>query len=261
MIYTRVYAMETTNKCNASCDYCPHDKMTRAQGFVSLDTVRKVIEYMQGIDQQYVALHHMGEPLLHPVIGAIVGLFRLAGIRTEMSTNGLLLPEKGRSVLDEGISLIRIAVDNFYNKAGYIDGVKEFLEMAQDYPDTEVRIHTIVGNDLSVFEGYDAILENKTLDNWAGAIDGESQLDKSNECYFTTENYVVVLWDGTVVPCCMDYNGDYALGNVDDLTSLDSKACKLCKGCANMQFASGGEWLTDEEEMLMLVEEIMEEDD
>jgi len=30
-----------------------------------------------------------------------------------------------------------------------------------------------------------------------------------------------VLWDGTVVPCCRDYNGDLALGNIHDEPFLE----------------------------------------
>lgn len=247
MEYPRIYALETTNYCNSKCAWCPHSKMTREKKYVDVDTIVKVISYMKDIGQEYIALHHMGEPLMHPSIDSIIGLFDIRDIRTELSTNGLLLPEVGKRVLDAGLTRLRIAVDYFYKKEGYIDSLKEFIELA-DYYATEIHIHTVQGNDLSMFKDYIVVLENKTFDNWAGEVEGESLLDKSNECYFLRDNYVVVTCDGRVIPCCMDYNGDYALGTVDDIADIQNKPCSLCKGCAKMQFADDGEWLTNEEE-------------
>ena len=33
-------------------------------------------------------------------------------------------------------------------------------------------------------------------------------------CYFPWHE-VSILWDGSIVPCCRDYNGDYILGNIN----------------------------------------------
>lgn len=252
MEYPRIYALETTNHCNSKCSWCPHQQMTREKKFVDRDTVLSVIRYMEDIEQEYIALHHMGEPLLHPVLDIIIDLFNMRYRRVELSTNGLLLPKKGKMLLESCPARVRIAVDFFYKKEGYIEGIKNFLNLAKDYPDTEIHVHTVAGNDLSIFEGYTSniLLENKVFDNWAGAVEGESKLSKSNECYFLRDNYVVVMCDGRVIPCCMDYNGDHVLGTIDDIENLGKrKPCKLCKKCAKMQFAEGGEWLTDEQEI------------
>jgi hypothetical protein len=116
--------------------------------------------------------------------------------------------------------------------------------MSREYG-TEIRIHTVLGNDLSIFnQNPKAILENKKLDNWAGELNIKSTLDPSNECYFIKHNYVVVLWDGRIVPCCMDYDGRFAMSNIDHIETMGVNRRKeqLCGKCANMQFADGGEW-------------------
>ena len=130
----KIYQLETTNFCNARCDYCPHDKMTRPRGFVSQATVHKVIRHCQAVGQEYIALHHMGEPILHPLFPEIIKSFYKAGIRTEFSTNGILL-NMGQAIpiLDAGISRIRVAVDFAYNRPGYIEQIKQFLSIAQNF--------------------------------------------------------------------------------------------------------------------------------
>lgn len=240
----KIYQLETTNYCNASCSYCPHTKMKRTFGFVSRDTVEKVYNYCKEIGQDYIALHHMGEPLLHLQIAGIISLFETGGIRTEFSTNGALLIKRGKRVLEAGLSRLRIAVDFNYQSDIYRENLKSFLKMSKEF-DTEIRLHSIVGNDLEPFRRYNpkAILEQKKFDNWAGEVKGESELEPSNECYFRKYNFVVVLWDGRVVPCCEDYDGRYVLGTIDGIRSIgENRATKMCANCSNLQFAEGGEW-------------------
>lgn len=239
----RIYQAETTNKCNGHCSYCPHDKMTRAQGHMDLETVVKIGKYCQSIGQKYLALHHMGEPLMHPNIGLIIRILKSYGIETELSTNGSLIANKGPEILSAGISVVRIAVDEYYNKPGFIKNVNQFIEHALGR-DITIRLHTIKGKDLSVFKDYSFVIkEVKPFDNWAGSVEGESTLDKSNDCYFLKYNYCVVLWDGRIVPCCMDWDGKHIIGHIDNIHEIQHKdSYEICKNCAKMQFAQGGKW-------------------
>lgn len=241
----RIYQLETTNYCSANCDYCPHRKMTRAKGYVSMDTVQKVAKHCENVGQKYIALHHMGEPLLHAQIGDIITTFRAYGVKTEFSTNGKLLAKKGLQVLTAGVGLIRIAVDYFYNTPGYIEEIKQFLINAKPYPNTKIHLHTIVNNALDPFKEFESEqvqLEVKALDNWAGEVEGESQLDPSNQCYFQDYNYVVVLWDGRISTCCLDYDGKHTLGKIDHIMDITNRPFPICKNCNKLQFASDGGW-------------------
>lgn len=242
----RVYQLESTNHCNASCKYCPHEDMTREKGFVSLKTVNLVIQNCLDNKQDYIALHHMGEPLLHPTIGTIIWNFYKKGIKSEISTNGLFLDRKGYDILINKVKLVRIAIDFYYHREGFMDIIEDFLKLAQRFPDTEIRIHTVVGNDMSRLEHYTkdgkVTLETKVFDNWGGQVEGDSELAKGNDCYFQKFNYVVVLWNGDVVTCCLDFNGTNIIGQVDNLSNIKNKPCNLCNTCANLQFADGGGW-------------------
>lgn len=240
----KIYQLETTNYCNARCSYCPHQEMTRPKGYVSPEIVRAVAKYCQENNQKYIALHHMGEPLLHVRLPDIIKIFNANNIKSEFSTNGMLLPEFGQQVLEANPKLIRIAVDYFYNKKNYINNINKFLDTISSYPETNVRIHTLMDNNLNVFKSSNSIIhENKIMDNWASQTLLESNMPDSSNCYFLDYQYCVVLWDGTIVPCCLDYNGNYPMGHINNIDNIiQNKSFELCKNCKKLQFANGGAW-------------------
>lgn len=240
----KIYQLETTNYCNAKCSYCPHQEMTRPKGYVSPEIVRAVAKYCWENNQKYIALHHMGEPLLHVRLPDIIKIFNENGVKSEFSTNGMLLPEFGQQVLEAKPKLIRIAIDYFYNKENYINNINKFLDLISSYPETNVRIHTIMGNNLDVFKSSNSVIhENKILDNWASQTLLQSDMLDSPNCYFLDYQYCVVLWDGTIVPCCLDYNGNYPIGHINNINNIiQNKSFELCKSCKKLQFAEGGMW-------------------
>ena len=87
----KIYQIELTNHCNAKCRYCPHGLMTRKKGFIHLVNLEKILKYMKSIGQKYVALHHMGEPLLYPDIKEAINMCHKYNIKCEFSTNGQLI--------------------------------------------------------------------------------------------------------------------------------------------------------------------------
>ena len=64
--YKKAY-LEITNVCNLSCAFCP--KTSREPRFVSVEEFAALIEQVQPLTD-YVYLHLMGEPLLHPQLGS-----------------------------------------------------------------------------------------------------------------------------------------------------------------------------------------------
>lgn len=240
----RVYQLETTNFCNAKCDYCPHSSMTREKGFISLDTVKKVVDNCLKTNQKYIALHHMGEPFLHPQLKDIVKMFTDNGIKTEFSSNGLILTYKKLVEMNEaGLSLLRIAIDYKYEqkKNKILTALFKFYKNVSN-PALRICIHTVEGNDLSMYKHFPVQLLDKPKDNWAGQIDGESTLSKASQCYFLDYNYGVVLWDGRIVNCCLDSDAKDVIGTIDNIESINTCEFELCKNCVKLQFATDGGW-------------------
>ena len=43
----KILMVELTNHCNEDCWFCPHSKMIREKGFMSMDTVKQVISKIE----------------------------------------------------------------------------------------------------------------------------------------------------------------------------------------------------------------------
>ena len=211
--------VEITNRCNLACSFCPKTK--RAPRTMSAQEFGLVLSRLEGY-VQYVYLHVMGEPLLHP----------------ELTT---LHSFEGNDGADEQELSYLTQVWNFAEKAA-----KKRVIVA-------LRLWNDGGADARNGEILD-FLRSRTGDNWpemrngsfllrdhlylerAGKFDwpdlsaGESG---AQFCYGLRDQ-LGVLVDGTVVPCCLDHEGDVALGNLftQPLTEIltSPRACTLREG-------------------------------
>lgn len=89
-MFSRMY-LEITTCCNLSCSFCPGTK--RPAAFLSPEDFRTLAAKLRPYGQ-YLYLHVMGEPLLHPDLDKVLAICRELGFKTCMTTNGLLLPKK-----------------------------------------------------------------------------------------------------------------------------------------------------------------------
>ena len=89
-MFNRAY-IEITNLCNFHCDFCPGT--TRPPMAMRLSDFRTAAEKLRPLTD-YLYLHVMGEPLLHPDLDKVLAICRELGFKTCITTNGLLLPKK-----------------------------------------------------------------------------------------------------------------------------------------------------------------------
>lgn len=111
--------IEPTNRCNASCYFCPRDQ-TPHQGLMKPETFEKALErvlelvpYARDVLDMEVAvsLCGLGEPLLNKHTPSFVAMVRQAGLRAAMASNGALLSESvAEALLDAGLQSIQINV-------------------------------------------------------------------------------------------------------------------------------------------------------
>ena len=220
----RIYNVETTNHCNANCDYCPYPKMTREKGFMSMDIFNKILE-KQELD--FIELHNFGEPLMDPQIFKFIRMAKKAGFKTRLSTNGLLLNRDVLSKLaDAGLDLMWVSIRH------YFDQVKKTLDVL--YSEYSKKIEIII---------YYVELPNRMRDlpkqwkvtrliphTWSKQIEGVPFTMRNESCFNLREKAVTVLWDGKVSNCCHDFDGKYIIGTIDD-EGLEPKAVELCGRC------------------------------
>ena len=253
--YGRVY-VEITNVCNKNCSFCPGTK--RAARFMEKEEFRSVIKKIEHLTD-YVYLHVMGEPLLHPELTELIDIANAEGMRVAITTNGTLLPEVGDALISHGVYKVNVSVHSFEDglRADYLAYIEGCLDFADRASESGVLTTLRLWN-----KGYDegrnvdtvAILHEKFKGDWVYGARGarirhKLHLEEGERfewpdmsapyrtdrvfCHGLGDHFAI-LSDGTVVPCCLDREGSITLGNVfkDDIdTILESeRATAMCAG-------------------------------
>ncbi len=210
----------------------------------------------------YLYFHLMGEPLCHPLLGEFLDLAGQRGFKVILTTNGTLLARQ-RDLLLNAPALHKVNVSLHAFEANdlpvtfeeYLSGCLEFGRAAQGKKLVVYRLWN---------EGGEDRLNTSVLDALHGAFPGEwkpqrrgVRLDESvfleqgekfdwpdldaedgGErvfCYGLRDQ-IGVLCDGTVVPCCLDHEGDIPLGNLLEQTMEEILATPrtraICAGFA-----------------------------
>ena len=117
--------IETTNRCNFRCRYCPNSMAEYADiagGFrsMSLPEFEKVCrDIRSGGRLKVLRFYLMGEPLLNPHLPQMMQMasrMKLAE-RTELTSNGTLLDaDKSKAIIDSGLDYLRISISSVDEK-------------------------------------------------------------------------------------------------------------------------------------------------
>ena len=235
--------LEITDICNLSCKFCPGTK--REKRYMTTEEFRTGAEKLRPYTE-FLYLHLMGEPLLHPQLDKILCIAGELQFKVIITTNGTLLPDRGGLLLtSQAVHRINISLQSFEANEGgrfeeYIRGCAAFAEEAGKCSKICVlRLWNHNG-----FETLNADIEKLLADYfpkpWKKSRQsfvladkvflepGErfdwpdiSAEDRGKSCFcYGLRDQIGVLCDGTVVPCCLDHEGDIALGNLFD-SSLD----------------------------------------
>ena len=82
----RIY-LEITNSCNLDCAFCSYEKGNK---FMDIDKITDTLNQIKPICN-YVYLHILGEPLLHPDFRLILDYLDALDMNLQLVTNGTLL--------------------------------------------------------------------------------------------------------------------------------------------------------------------------
>ena len=238
--------IEPTNACNLRCISCPQslkeDKGIK-KGFMSLDLCRKLIDEIRDFKPRGVTFHLAGESMLHPDLFRMIKLAKDANLFVMMATNATLLTdEKTKALIDSGLDLLRIdfspdkkifekirsgaeweqVLRNIRNLLKFKAANKSLcpavsiINLSAENPVSFSRLRELF-RDLPV----DEIVGFKPH-NWAGKF-ADSTMDSSflpisKKSYFPCFHLwssLSIRWDGKVVPCCRDLQGDYVIGDAN----------------------------------------------
>ena len=93
--FSRIY-LEITNCCNLSCAFCPGTR--RARRMLPAEEFRLLAGKLRPWTD-YLYLHVLGEPLLHPQLAEILASAGELGFRVCLVTNGTLLAQRRDTLL------------------------------------------------------------------------------------------------------------------------------------------------------------------
>ena len=240
--FAKIY-LEITNLCNMNCSFCHgtarSPKTLSVAEFSAL--ADKLTEYTD-----YLYLHVLGEPLLHPELADILNISASLGFRTCITTNGTLLASRRELLLSHAKDLGKVSISLHSAEANgipvlsYLDGVLDTAAaLAARGVVTVLRLWNLgergenAEND-AILDKLHEVFEGEWTETRRGTTVAPSlylewgerfdwpDLDATDygetcTCYGLRDQ-IAVLSNGTVVPCCLDSEGDIALGNLFEQT-------------------------------------------
>ncbi len=247
--FKRVY-IEITNICNMSCSFCP--KTNRKKEYMKSSDFEKILIKVKDYTD-YIYLHVKGEPLMHSELYSMLDLCKKYDMKVNITTNGTLLNQNKEKLVKSSVRQLNISLHSFEDVINQIQIKKldECLEAAKyisENSDTIIafRLWNIENNYnnitlqnkyivdkiqevFGIFDLYDKLNINNNIKikdkvflniecKFAWPDINEKEKNIIGKCHGLVDQ-IGILVDGTVVPCCLDNNGDINLGNIlnDDI--------------------------------------------
>lgn len=242
--------VEISNICNLQCSFCP--EVIRDKTLMPLPLFRTIIEQISPLTEQ-VALHLMGDPLVHPELARFVDVCEEFELPIFLVTNGVLLREKHVEILlRKGLRQVNFSLHSFHDNFGdldpsvYLERIFGFTEKALLLrPDLYINYRLWNLAEPRGVGARNQEMLQKIESRFGVAINTQNdvRLRKSKRLlgrlylHFDTEfvwprpdlpilgergsclglsSHFGIHVDGTVVPCCLDKEGDLALGKIQN---------------------------------------------
>lgn len=260
----RVY-LEITNACNLNCSFCTNKKGTT---FMSLDDIDNYLNQIKEFSN-YIYLHVLGEPLLHPNFDQILKLLDEKDFNLQLVTNGILLNKYPNLLSHKCLRKLSISLHSINNinvSDDYFDYILKLIKNNNDKI-IELRFYDLNNlddklteflNGLESLYGLESTKKNQSykikdkvyiyhqeMFNWPDIND--TYIGENGLCH-GLKDQIAILHDATVTACCLDSCGINKIGdlNTDSLKDiLDSPLYKealialnnkklllpLCKHC------------------------------
>lgn len=246
--FKKVY-IEITNVCNLSCNFCPKTK--RKYKFMDKDEFNHIVKEVKPFTD-HIYFHLMGEPLLNENIGYFLDESARNDLKVNLTTNGTLLNKNVDKLINsKALRQVNISLHSFEANENtvelkeYINNVTDFIKKARENSEIicSIRLWNIDNAELKGANGLNndilkMLEKNLELDFSLGEkLQQSNQVKLKDKIYLNMaekfqwpdieiasigeevfchglRNQMGVLVDGTVVPCCLDSDGNIALGNI-----------------------------------------------
>jgi len=194
----------------------------------------------------YIYLHVLGEPLLHPQLNEILDIADNAGLNVNITTNGGLLERKKDILLKHPVRQINISLHDAEENIAqekWIDYLNSTLNFAVEAAPTSYICLRLWNSTNIASEGFNKWCLEEIASKFNLTIDTLNESPKGNglkladhiflqraprfewpddkqegnqtqkTCY-ALRDHIAILADGRVVPCCLDADANMNLGNI-----------------------------------------------
>lgn len=252
-MFKKVY-LEITNVCNLDCTFC--HKTIRKKHFLPEEEFIFLANKIRK-HSEYLYFHLMGEPLLHPLTGRFLEIAGSLGFRVTIATNGVLIKEREDELLRHPLYKITFSLHSYEGNTmdipleQYLDNIMSFCKKAEKNGTICVLRLWNEGGENSLNKKIISVLKENFIfkENRKGYTlsdniyletaqrftwpDKEAPTQDVHFC-MGLRDHIGVLCDGSVVPCCLDAEGDITLGNLftEELTDIinSARAKEIYKG-------------------------------
>lgn len=272
-MFKKIY-IEITNVCNLKCKFCPDTK--RPKEFINIEKFDEIIRKIHK-HTELVCLHVKGEPLLHNKLEDILNILEKYKLKANITTNGTLIRQNLETIKkSKAVRQINFSIHSIMQNEGinqdYIQDIFECTDQIEHiiisyrfWNLQSIKENNINSNMIQAIEKYyniknlkqklaekdffkikDNIFINQDTEFTWPDMNGPSIIE-NGKC-LALKDQIAILVDGTVVPCCLDNNGDIPLGNIfkeslDEILNKSSSitikknfknsviTCNLCKTC------------------------------
>jgi len=234
--------IETTSLCNTKCSFCPHSEMKREKKIMSDKVFRKAMIEIKSMHIKDIGMYYFGEPLTDPKLFKRIRMMKKDyPCHIQIITNGLDLDkEKSQHIISSDADELLISLDatdkesyekvrkGSFNKV--VDNIKNFMKIRGYYRVNEtgykntpkVIVRTMVtGNNKKEVKKFtkqwkyvvDEVQYGRIHNFCNDYIEAQQKHLINQPCLFLWTQ-LIILSNGDVVPCCMDYEGKLKLGNI-----------------------------------------------
>ena len=249
----RVY-LEICNACDLNCPFCSYEK---GSSFMTLEDINRYTDQIRPFCN-YLYLHILGEPLMHPDFEKIMDMMDRKGFHIQLVTNGTLLKDHPDLLQHQSLRKLSISVHSMnYSDSfpDYFDQIDRLIEKEHDCT-IELRFYKTEKTAKSVNDYKRMLIER--FGSKQTRKKGSYQLDKDlylyeeelfrwpdmNDPIISHEgtchggiDMIAINHEGTVTLCCLDPQAHNRLGDLKKDTLADilssEKYLKVCEDLKN----------------------------
>lgn len=240
-MFENLYAMiENTTLCGADCIMCPRDKFSHKFENMPFDTFKKIIDELVEGGCRKIGICGFGDSLCDTGLERKLEYVKTICPDMYISTinTGHLLTPKNIDLVSKYFDIVKISMYGF-TKETYesihrgtlvFEQIKENIDAFLERNKGNEGVYTIMTflvmpeneHEMNIWKEYYEPRCNR-IDiwkphNWSGNM-GEAQTPVTHICpRVMNGNDLQICTDGTVVPCCFDFDRKNNIGNVNVMT-------------------------------------------